>query len=108
MLMLKFTEYKFNPKKVDSQLNNVIVYDIETYNKERAIPYAIGFYPVSKIVSKWDRDLTQTEIDKCLNDISIFEGKIVFLICLNSYNCLKENQDIFLIKMENQHYQNTN
>ena len=30
------------------------------YNKERAIPYAIGFYPVGKIVSKWDRDLTQT------------------------------------------------
>ena len=85
----KFTEYKFNPKKIDSQLNNVIVYDIETYNKERAIPYetynheeekraipyAIGFYPVSKIVSKWNRDLTQTEIDKCLNDISIFEGE---------------------------------
>ena len=48
---------------------------LKTYNKERAIPYAIGFYPVSKIVSKWNRDLTQTEIDKCLNDISIFEGE---------------------------------
>ena len=63
------------PKKVDSQLNNVIVYDIETYNKDRAIPYAVGFYPVSKIVSKWNRDLTQTEIDKCLNDITIFKGE---------------------------------
>ena len=71
----KFKEYKFNPKKVDSQLNNVIVYDIETYNKERAIPYAIGFYPVSKIVSKWNRDLTQKEIDKCLNDVTIFKGE---------------------------------
>ena len=39
----KFKEYKFNPKKVDSQLNNVIVYDIETYNKDKAIPYAIGY-----------------------------------------------------------------
>ena len=65
----------FNPKKVHSQLNNVIVYDIETYNKDRAVPYAIGFYPVSKIVSKWDRDLTQDEIDKCLNDVRIFEGE---------------------------------
>ena len=71
----KFKEYKFNPNKVDSQLNNVLVYDIETYNKERAIPYAIGFYPVSKIVGKWNRDLTQTEIDKCLNDIIIFKGE---------------------------------
>ena len=71
----KFKEYKFDPKKIDSQLNNVLVYDIETYNKERAISYAIGFYPVNKIVSKWNRDLTETEIDKCLNDISIFEGE---------------------------------
>ena len=40
----KFKEYKFNPKKVDSQLNNVIVYDIETYNKDRAIPYAMSVF----------------------------------------------------------------
>ena len=49
-----------------AQLNTMyVVYDIETYDKDRAIAYAIGYYPVSKIVTKWNRDLTQTEIDKC-------------------------------------------
>ena len=35
----------------------------------------IGFYPVSKIASKWNPDLTQTGIGKCLNDITIFESE---------------------------------
>ena len=43
---------------------------------KHAIPsYAIGFYPVSNLVSKWNRDLTQDEIDKCLNDVRLFEGE---------------------------------
>ena len=56
-------------------MNNVCVYDIDTYNKDRAILYAIGIYPVSKLVSKWNRDLTQDEIDKCLIDVRLFEGE---------------------------------
>ena len=68
-------EYNFKPKKIESQLANVCVYDIETYNKDRAVPYAIGFYPVTKLCSKWNRDLTQTEIDKCLRDVRLFEGE---------------------------------
>ena len=52
-MLINLQNINSTPKKVQSQINNVCVYDIETYNKERAIPYAIGFYPVSKIVSKW-------------------------------------------------------
>ena len=80
----KFSKYEFSPKTVESQLNNVCVYDIETYKKDRAIPYAIRFYPVSKIVSKWNRDLSQDEINKMFKMIKEFSKvKIVFLICLN-------------------------
>ena len=71
----KYVEYNFKPNTIESQLNNVCVYDIETYNKDRAVPYAIGFYPVSQLASKWNRDLTQDEIDKCLNDARLFEGE---------------------------------
>ena len=33
-----------NLKKLKAQLNNVIVYDIETYNKERAIPLCNRYF----------------------------------------------------------------
>ena len=35
-----FIKYEYNPKKVQSQLINMIVYDIETFNTDRAVPYA--------------------------------------------------------------------
>ena len=31
-------------------------------------PMLLDFTPISKLVSKWNRDLTQDEIDKCFND----------------------------------------
>ncbi len=46
------TKCNYKSKNIGSQLNNVCAYDIETYNKHRAFPYAIGFYPVSKLSSK--------------------------------------------------------
>ena len=48
----KCVGYNFKPKSIESQSNIVCVYVIETYNKGRAVPYAIGFYPVSKLASK--------------------------------------------------------
>ena len=69
-------EYKFNPKKVEYQTNNICVYDIETFNRDRAVPYAIGYFPVSKMgISKYNRDLTKEEIDKYLDNVRIFDGE---------------------------------
>ena len=34
-----FIKYEYNPKKVKSQLTNIVVYDLETFNKIRAVPY---------------------------------------------------------------------
>ena len=36
-------KYDFIPKKIDSQLTNFIVYDLETHNRDRARPYCISF-----------------------------------------------------------------
>ena len=70
------TSKNINSIKVESQLNNVCVYDIETFNRDRAVPYAIGCFPISKLaVSKYTRNLTIEEIEKSLNDVKIFEGE---------------------------------
>ena len=34
-----FIKYEYSPKKVKSPLTNVVVYDLETFNKIRAVPY---------------------------------------------------------------------
>ena len=71
-----FKEYKFDPKKIDSQVTNVCVYDIETFNRDRAVPYAIGYFLVSKMASsKYNKDLTEKEIDSLLNNVRIFDGE---------------------------------
>ena len=34
-----FIKYDYKPKKVKSPLTNIVVYDLETFNKDRAVPY---------------------------------------------------------------------
>ena len=45
-------EYMFEPKKKESQLTNFNVYALETHNTDRARPYAISFYRLSKLGGK--------------------------------------------------------
>ena len=40
--------YKFIPRKIESHLTNFIVYDLETHNTDRARPYCISFYRLTK------------------------------------------------------------
>ena len=35
-----FIKYEYKPKKVQSQLTNIVVYDLETSNADKAFPYA--------------------------------------------------------------------
>ena len=43
-----FIKYEYNPKKVKSPLTNIVVYDLETFNKIRAVPYCSFIYKLSK------------------------------------------------------------
>ena len=52
-------KYEFIPKKIEPHLTNFIVYDLETLNTERARPYNMTFYRLSKTSGRYDRDLTQ-------------------------------------------------
>ena len=67
-------KYEFIPKKIESHLTNFFVYDLETYNTDKARPYCISFYRLSKLSGGYNRDLTSDEIDKCKIDTIAFDG----------------------------------
>ena len=69
-----FIKYEYNPKKVKSPLTNTVVYDLETLNKVRAVPYCSCIYKLIKISGKNHRDISEQEYQKCLNDCVVFKG----------------------------------
>ena len=52
----------------------MIVYDLETLNIDRVVPYANGIYRLSKIWGKYNRDITDHELEKCRKNCSVFKG----------------------------------
>ena len=69
-----YFKYEFIPKKIESHLTNFIVYDLETYSSDRARPYNMTFYRLSRIAGRYDRDPTQLELEKSKNDTIAFMG----------------------------------
>ena len=69
-----FIKYEYKPIKVQSQLTNVVVYDIETFSTIKCVPYANCIYRLSKISGKYFRDISEKEYQKCLNDCIVFKG----------------------------------
>ena len=69
-----YIKYEYKPKKVQSQLTNMIVYDIETFSTIKCVPYANCIYRLSKISGKYYRDISDKEYQKCLNDSIVFKG----------------------------------
>ena len=67
-------EYIYTPEKIESHLTNLIVYDHETHNTDRARPYVFCFYRLSKLAGRYDRGLTPDETDKCEKDTIAFDG----------------------------------
>ena len=60
-LVKSFIKYEYNPKKAKSPLNNIIVYDLETSNKIRAVPYCSCIYKLNESFSKYHRDKLEQE-----------------------------------------------
>ena len=56
-------KYSFPFKEKHNELDNVLIFDIETGNVEdRAIPYGIGLYDLSRLKYRYKKDLTDNEI----------------------------------------------
>ena len=66
-------KYGFIPKKIESHLTNFIVYDLETHNTNRARPYCISFYRLSKLAGRDNRDITPSELDKSKKYTIVFD-----------------------------------
>ena len=69
-----YIKYEYKPKKNQSQLTNMIVYDIETFSTIKCVPHANCIYRLSKISGKYYRDISEKEYQKCLNDCIVFKG----------------------------------
>ena len=63
-------EYTYKPKKIESHLSNFIVYDLETRNEDRAKPYNMTFYRLSKIAGRYNRDPKFEDLEKSKQDNS--------------------------------------
>ena len=69
-----FIECEYKPNKVQSHLTNMIVYDMNTFNTIKCVPYSNCMYGLSKISGKNNRDITERRFQKCLVDCIFFEG----------------------------------
>ena len=69
-----YIKYEYKPKKVQSQLTNMIVCDVETFNTIKCVPYANCIYRLNKISGKYYRDISEKEYQKCLNDCTVFKA----------------------------------
>ena len=52
----------------------MVVYDIETFNTDRVVPYANCINRLSKLSGEFNRDVSEKEYQKCLNDCIFFKG----------------------------------
>ena len=50
------------------------MYDLETHNTDRARPYNMTFYRLSKIAGRYERDPSFKELEKSKKDIIVFSG----------------------------------
>ena len=73
-LVKNFVKYEYIPKNVQSQLSNVVVYDLETFNVDKAVPYASCIFRLSRISGKNNRYITQREYEKCRKEYTVFKG----------------------------------
>ena len=82
-------KYEFTPKKIESHLTDFIVYDLETHNTDRARPYNMTFYRLSKIAGRYERDPTKEELQNSIDDTIAFAGD----------NCINKALD-FCLKLK--------
>ena len=67
-------KYEFTPKTIESHLTNFFVYDLETHKTDRARPYNMTFYRLSKIAGRYEPDPTKEDLKKSIGDTLAFAG----------------------------------
>ena len=62
-----------NRKKVQYPINNIIVYDLTTFNKVRVVPYCCCVYKLSQVSGEYHREVSKQEYQECLNECVVFK-----------------------------------
>ena len=57
----------------------IVVYDLETFNNIRVVPYCSCLYKQSKISGKYHRDISVQKYQKSPNDCIVFKR----IVCIN-------------------------
>ena len=78
----KFFKHEHNPKKVKSPLINIVVYDLETFNKIRVVPYFSRIYTLAK--SKYHQvntiEIYQKKNIENVQLIELFSKELIVLL----------------------------
>ena len=75
----------YQTKKVQSHLANINVYDLETFNTNKAVPYANCIYRSSKTSGKFNRDITDENMRNVEKIVLFLEEQIVLMLdCLTT------------------------
>ena len=71
-----FIKFEYKPKKDQSQLTNMIVYDLQSFCTDKVVPYAICIYRLDKISGKENRGITERENEKCRKDCIVSKATV--------------------------------
>ena len=82
-------KYEFTSTKEDSHPTSFIVYDLETHNTDRARPCCFLFYRLSKLAGRYNRDLSQNELENCKYDTFVFDGDSCICTALDFFSKFK-------------------
>ena len=67
--------YRFPKHEKTDQLENVFVFDLETYNdQEFAEASAAGLFDFNRLRDRWDRDVTVQETETEVENVIVFDG----------------------------------
>ena len=67
-------KHEYKPEKIKSQLTNMTVYDLETFNTAKFVPYANCIIRLNKRSGKYKREIVEREYEKCRKDCYVFKG----------------------------------
>ena len=78
-----FLKYEYKPKKLQFPITTKVVFDLETYNKDRAVPYCKCIFTLRKIAGKYNRHITEKEYQKTFNDCVVSKGSVCIIEMLD-------------------------
>ena len=92
-------KFEYKPEKAQSQITNKIVYDSETFNIDKVVPFANCIYNLGKNSGNYIRDISDRELEICKKDCIVFKGTESINEMLDHDLQFKEKLKRLIIKM---------